>query len=117
MSGAIGQEVSRVDGPAKVTGAARYSGEIALPGLAYAQIVGAGIASGRITAIDTAAAERAEGVAGILTHHDMPKVNHVPLLPSLLGGPAPGETFFPMQDGVICYAGQPVAIVVADSLE
>jgi xanthine dehydrogenase YagR molybdenum-binding subunit len=117
MSGAIGQEISRVDGPAKVTGAARYSGEITLPDLAYAQIVGAGIASGRITAIDTAAAERAEGVAGILTHHDMPKVNHVPLLPSLLGGPAPGETFFPMQDDVIHYAGQPVAIVVADSLE
>ena len=117
MSGAIGQEVSRVDGPAKVTGAARYSGEIALPDLAYAQIVGAGIASGRIIAIDTAAAEHVPGVAGILTHHDMPKVNHVPLLPSLLGGPAPGETFFPMQDDVIHYAGQPVAIVIADNLE
>ena len=34
MSGAIGQEVSRVDGPLKVTGTARYSGEITLPGLA-----------------------------------------------------------------------------------
>jgi xanthine dehydrogenase YagR molybdenum-binding subunit len=56
MSGAIGQEVSRVDGRAKVTGAARYSGEIALPGLAHAEIVGAGIASGRITSIDTTAA-------------------------------------------------------------
>ena len=117
MSGAIGQEVSRVDGPAKVTGSARYSGEITLPGLAYAEIVGAGVASGRITSIDTAQAERAGGVAGILTHHNMPKVNHVPLVPSLLGGPAPGETFFPMQDDVIHYAGQPVALVVADSLE
>jgi xanthine dehydrogenase YagR molybdenum-binding subunit len=113
----IGQEVSRVDGPAKVTGSARYSGEITLPDLAYAEIVGAGIASGRITSIDTAQAERAEGVAGILTHRNMPKVNHVPLVPSLLGGPAPGETFFPMQDDVVHYAGQPVALVVADSLE
>jgi xanthine dehydrogenase YagR molybdenum-binding subunit len=117
MSRAIGQDVSRVDGPAKVTGAARYSGEIALPDLAYAQIVGAGVASGRITSIDTAQAERAEGVAGILTHRNMPKVNNVSLLPSLLGAPAPGETFFPMQDDVIHYAGQPVVIVVADSLE
>jgi xanthine dehydrogenase YagR molybdenum-binding subunit len=117
MIGAIGQEVSRVDGPAKVTGAARYSGEIALPDLTYAALVGAGIASGRVAAIDTTAAERAAGVAGILTSHTMPKVNHVPLLPSLLGGPAPGETFFPMQDDMIHYAGQPVAIVVADSLE
>jgi xanthine dehydrogenase YagR molybdenum-binding subunit len=117
MSGVIGQAVSRIDGPVKVTGSARYSGEIALPGLAYAEIVGARVASGRITSIDTAQAEDAEGVAGILTHRNMPKVNNVPLLPSLVGGPAPGETFFPMQDDVVHYAGQPVAIVVADSLE
>ena len=67
----------RVDGPAKVTGSARYSGEIALPDLAYAEIVGAGIASGRITSIDTGRAERADGVAGILTHRNLPKVNPV----------------------------------------
>jgi xanthine dehydrogenase YagR molybdenum-binding subunit len=116
MSGAVGQQVSRVDGPLKVTGSARYSGEITLPDLAYAQIVGAEVASGRIT-IDTSQAERAPGVAGILTQHNTPKVNQVPLVPSLLGGPAPGETFFPMQDDVIHYAGQPVAVVVADTLE
>ena len=117
MTGAIGQDITRVDGPAKVTGTARYSGEIALPGLAYAEVVGATIASGQVTVIDTAEAERADGVLRVLTARDMPKVNPVPLLPSLLGGPAPGETFFPMQDDVIHYAGQPVAIVVADSLE
>jgi xanthine dehydrogenase YagR molybdenum-binding subunit len=117
MSGVIGQEVSRVDGPAKVTGSAQYSGEIALPGLAYAEIVGAGVASGRVISIDTTDAARARGVVGILTHHNMPKVNPVPLIPSLMGGPAPGETFFPMQDDVVHYAGQPVAVVVADSLE
>jgi xanthine dehydrogenase YagR molybdenum-binding subunit len=116
MSGAVGQQVSRVDGPLKVTGTARYSGEITLPDLAYAQIVGAEVASGRIT-IDTSQAERAPGVAAILTQHNTPKVNQVPLVPSLLGGPAPGETFFPMQDDVIHYAGQPVAVVVADTLE
>jgi len=117
MTGAIGQEIRRVEGPAKVTGSAHYSGEIPLPDLAFAEIVGAGVASGRVTAIDTAAAERAGGVAGVLTHRNLPKVNRVPLLPSLVGGPAPGETFFPMQDDVVHYAGQPVAIVVADSLE
>jgi xanthine dehydrogenase YagR molybdenum-binding subunit len=117
MTAAIGQEVSRVDGPAKVRGQARYSGEIALPDLAYAAIVPAGIASGRVISIDTTEAERAEGVAGILTHRNTPKVNHVPLLPSLLGAPAPGETFFPMQDEAVHYAGQPVAVVIADALE
>jgi xanthine dehydrogenase YagR molybdenum-binding subunit len=113
MSGYIGQDIPRVEGPAKVTGSARYSGEITLPDLAYAQIVGARVASGRITSIDTTKAERTDGVAGILTHHNTPKVNQVPLVPSLLGGPAPGQTFFPMQDDVIHYAGQQVAVVVA----
>jgi xanthine dehydrogenase YagR molybdenum-binding subunit len=117
MSGYIGQDVPRVEGPEKVTGSARYSGEIATPDLAYAEIVGATIASGRVASVDTTAAERADGVVAVLTNRDMPEVSRVPLLPSLLGGPAPGETFFPMQDDVIHYTGQPVAIVVADSLE
>jgi xanthine dehydrogenase YagR molybdenum-binding subunit len=117
MSGAIGQDVRRVDGPAKVRGCARYSGEIMLPDLAYAHIVGAQIASGRVIEIDTSEAERSGGVAGIMTHRNTPKVNQPPLIPSLLGGPAPGETFFPMQDETVHYAGQPVAVVVADSLE
>ena len=56
-------------------------------------------------------------MAGILTHLNTAKVNTVPLIPSVMGGPAPGETFFPMQDDVVHYAGQPVAVVVADSLE
>ena len=65
MTGTIGQDITRVDGPAKVTGTARYSGEIALPGLAYAEIVGATIASGQVTVIDTAAgrARRRRGCA------------------------------------------------------
>ncbi len=117
MTAAIGQAVPRVDGPAKVTGTARYSGEVWLPDLAYAEIIGALIASGRVTGIDAAQAEQAPGVVAVLTRRSMPKVAAVPLLPSLLGGPAPGETFFPMQDDVIHYAGQPVAIVVADTLE
>ena len=117
MSGAIGRDVRRVDGPAKVRGCARYSGEIALPDLAYAEIVGAEIASGRVISIDTSAAERARGVDGIMTHRNTPKVNQPPLVPSLMGGRAPGETFFPMQDETVHYAGQPVAMVIADTLE
>jgi xanthine dehydrogenase YagR molybdenum-binding subunit len=117
MSGAIGTEISRVDGWAKVTGSARYSAEIPLPDLAHAELVGAAVASGRITGISTRQAERAVGVAGVLSHRTLPKVTQPPLIPSLLGGPAPGETFFPMQDDIVHYAGQPVALVVADSLE
>jgi xanthine dehydrogenase YagR molybdenum-binding subunit len=118
MSKAIGQPVDRVDGRAKVTGAGRYSAEIALPNIAYAILVGAEIASGRISLIDTSEAERAEGVLAVLTHQNLPKVaTQPPLFPSLWGHACPGETFFPMQDEVVHYAGQPVALVIADGLE
>jgi xanthine dehydrogenase YagR molybdenum-binding subunit len=118
MTTAIGQPVDRVDGHAKVTGGGRYSAEIALPGMAYAVLVGADVASGRISEIRATEAERADGVLAVLTHQNLAKIAaQPPLFPSLFGHAAPGETFFPMQDEVVHYAGQPVAIVVADSLE
>ena len=118
MTSAIGQPLERVDGRAKVTGRARYSAEIALPRMTYAVLVGASIPSGRITSIDTGNAEHAEGVLAILTHHNLRKIaTQPPLFPSLFGHAAPGETFFPMQSDVVHYAGQPVAVVVADTIE
>jgi xanthine dehydrogenase YagR molybdenum-binding subunit len=118
MSPAIGRPVNRVDGREKVTGAAQYSGEIRLPGLVHAAILGATIPSGRVTAIDDDPARAVGGVLAVLTHRNLPKIVGEPrLLPSLVGGPAPGQSFFPMQDDLVHYAGQPVAIVVADSLE
>lgn len=115
---AIGQPVDRVDGVAKVTGTGRYSAEINLTNTAYAVLVGAHIASGQITDIDTSEAQRTEGVLAVLTHRNLPRVATRPrLLPSLAGQAAPGESFFPMQDDVVHYAGQPVAVIVADTLE
>jgi xanthine dehydrogenase YagR molybdenum-binding subunit len=95
MSGYIGQDVSRVDRGAKVTGSARSSGEIALPDLAHAEMSAPGAASGRITSIDLRACR---GRGRVLTHRNMPKIDRVPLVPSFMGGQGPGETFFPMQD-------------------
>src|SRR5436305_13046232 len=107
----IGQPVDRVDGVAKVSGAGRYSAEITLSNTAYAVLVGAQVASGRITNIDTSEANKAEGVLAVLTHLNLPRVATQPrLLPSLAGHSAPGESFFPMQDEVVRYAGQPVAV-------
>src|SRR6185437_6264443 len=118
MTGVVGQPVSRLDGYEKTTGNARYTGEIFLPNLAYAAIVGATVPSGTITAIDSSAARAADGVVGVLTHENLPKIAGEPhLLPSLAGGPAPGQSFFPLQDAEVHYYGQPVAIVVADSYE
>lgn len=54
----------------------------------------------------------------MLTHQNLPKIPGTPhLLPSLAGHAAPGESFFPLQDDVVHYFGQPVAVVIADSLE
>jgi xanthine dehydrogenase YagR molybdenum-binding subunit len=108
----------RIDGRDKVTGAARYSAEVQVPGVTYMAIVGATIASARIRVMDASAALASDGVLGVITHEDLPKIAAPPhLLPSLLGQPAPGMSFFPMQDDVVHYAGQPVALVVADSYE
>ena len=52
----IGTAVSRVDGKAKVTGAAKYAGEFNVAGLAYGVVVTSTIAKGKIAAIDTSAA-------------------------------------------------------------
>lgn len=118
MTSAIGQPIERVDGRMKVTGAARYTADLAPKHVAYAVAVGARVACGRVSAIHAREAERAPGVLAVFTHRNLPKVAAVPrLFPSLFGRAAPGETFFPMQDDEVHYAGQPVALVVADSLE
>ncbi|MGW3604654.1 xanthine dehydrogenase family protein molybdopterin-binding subunit [Micromonospora sp. NPDC005161] len=118
MSPAIGATLNRVDGRAKVRGEARYSAEVPVTGLVHGVLVGATVASGRITAIDTVEAERADGVLAVFTHRNLDRVATVPkLLPSLAGLAAPGQTFFPMQDETIHYAGQPIALVVADTIE
>jgi xanthine dehydrogenase YagR molybdenum-binding subunit len=115
---AIGTPVTRVDGRDKVTGGARYSAEIQIPGIAYMTIVNATVASGRVVSIDGSRALATEGVVDLITHERVPKIAAEPhLLPSLLGQPAPGMSFFPMQDDAVHYAGQPVALVVAESYE
>ncbi|GIH14506.1 xanthine dehydrogenase family protein molybdopterin-binding subunit [Rugosimonospora africana] len=118
MSPAIGGTLARLDGRAKVSGSARYSGEVPIPHLAHAVLIGAPVANARITAVDATEAEQSAGVLAVLTHLNLPKVAMQPsLLPSLAGLAAPGHTFFPMQDDTVHYAGQHVAVVVADTLE
>ena len=64
----IGTPKSRVDGHAKVTGAAKYAGEFNAPGFAYGSVVASPIARGHITHIDASDALRVEGVIDVLTH-------------------------------------------------
>jgi xanthine dehydrogenase YagR molybdenum-binding subunit len=112
---AIGQPISRVDGRLKVTGRARYTADIPLAGATHAAIVHSAIANGRTVSIDTAAAEKAPGVLAVLTHHNMPRVNPTPKPWSHLH--PHGQEYLPLQDDLIHYAGQPIALVVAATLD
>src|SRR5262249_20927730 len=81
-------------------------------------IVNATIASGRVRSIDATAALAADGVVAVLDHRTIGRIAAPPhLLPSLLGQAAPGASFFPLQDEQVNYPGQPVALVLAESLE
>jgi len=110
----IGSSVDRIDGRPKVTGAAAYAGDVTLPGLVHAVVVGSEIAHGRVARIDTEAATRATGVLGVFTHENMPRLARQPVWNLLK---VTGMSFAPMQRDTIEYAGQAVAIVVAETLE
>ena len=68
----IGRSISRIDGHAKVTGAAKYAAEFNVPGLAHGSVVTSRIAKGRILRIDASDALRVEGVIDVLTHENRP---------------------------------------------
>jgi xanthine dehydrogenase YagR molybdenum-binding subunit len=116
MAPYIGTATSRVDGFAKVTGGAKYAAEYNVPGLAHASVVGATIAKGRITRIDTSAALRVEGVTAVLTHENRPpmadndQVYKDEIAPD-------GSPFRPLYDNRIMFNGQPIALVVAETWE
>ncbi|WP_029011396.1 aldehyde oxidoreductase molybdenum-binding subunit PaoC [Azospirillum halopraeferens] len=104
----VGVPHDRIDGPAKVTGTAPYAYERhdAAPDAAYGWIVGSAIARGRITAIDTRAAEAAPGVLGVVTHENAGPLGKGRFNTAhLLGGPA------------IEHYDQALALVVAETLE
>ena len=105
----------RVDGPLKVTGQARYAAEFKLPGLTYASLDQSTIPAGRVLAIDTTEAGQVPGVLGILTSRNMPRLSPPPS--DLIGKGQPGEPYVPLQDDVVHWSGQHLAVVVAEALE
>src|SRR5262245_259131 len=112
----IGQPVNRVDGPAKVTGGAKYAAEHNIPNLVYGVVVSSAVARGRITRIDAADAIKLPGVLEVLTHENAPR------LPSLDASQfdavaSPGSLFVPLQHNEITFSLQPVALALADNFE
>ena len=115
----IGPPKNRVDGWLKVTGAAKYSVEFEVPKCAYGWTVESNLAKGKIASIDTTAALGVPGVLAVLTHQNAPKLKSpLPGAKSrqMVGG-IRNEDRFPLSDATVHYAGQYVALVVAQTLE
>jgi xanthine dehydrogenase YagR molybdenum-binding subunit len=113
----IGQPVSRVDGPAKVTGQAIYAAEFNVRNVAHAALVHSTIASGRILGLDTAAAEDAPGVLAVLSHLNAGRLPYHKVAKPPPVDPKAGEQLHVFQGPEVLFAGQPVAVVVAETRE
>ncbi|MEU0342395.1 xanthine dehydrogenase family protein molybdopterin-binding subunit [Streptomyces bobili] len=111
---AVGAPLSRVDGRLKVTGKARYAAEFDVDGAVHAVIVDASIGRGRITSIDTGAAEAQPGVLRVIHHGNAPKL---PYRDNSGSNNLPGRRLRVFQDDKVLFHGQPVAVVVATTLE
>jgi xanthine dehydrogenase YagR molybdenum-binding subunit len=111
----IGQPVPRVDGRAKVTGGARYAADFNQKNQAYAVIVSATAGLGRVTAIDDAPVLKMPGVVAVITHRNAPRLPYRPHKAGI--DPAVGERLHVLQDDRVRFYGQPVAVIVANTMD
>jgi xanthine dehydrogenase YagR molybdenum-binding subunit len=104
----VGQPHDRIDGPLKTTGRAPYAYERhdVVPNQAYGYVLGAGIAKGRIVAMDVSRARRAPGVLAIVTTLDMPRLGRGRMNYAFLFGGAEVQHYH-----------QAIAVVVAETFE
>ncbi|HST84858.1 MAG TPA: molybdopterin cofactor-binding domain-containing protein, partial [Kineosporiaceae bacterium] len=107
--------MSRVDGRLKVTGKAKYAAEHDIDGTVHAVIVDSAVGRGRITGIDSRAALAQPGVLNVITHLNAPRLAYQPNPGS--NNPVGGERLHVLQDDQIRFHGQPVAVVVAATLD
>ena len=111
----IGQPIPRVDGPLKVSGTATYTSDHNFPGMLYAVPVPSTIAKGAIIGLDTSAAEKMPGVKAMFHRENIGHFFRVPPTPDF--SIVIDERRTPLEDDVIRYYGQYVAVAVAESLE
>lgn len=111
--GFVGQPVDRIDGHAKVTGAARYAADAPVGDLLFAVIVQSTVAGGRIAEIDETQTRAVPGVVEVLTYRNAPKV---PAFAFEFTLPI-SEQLAPLQSDEIHYDGQHVALVIAETFE
>ncbi|MFE2500379.1 molybdopterin-dependent oxidoreductase [Streptomyces rubiginosohelvolus] len=109
---AVGRNPGAPAGPLVVTGTARYTFDVDVPGLLHMKLLRSPHPHARIVSVDTSAALRVPGVHLVLTHHDAPE-----RLYSTARHEHPTEDpdDTRLLDDTVRYIGQRVAAVVADS--
>jgi len=106
----IGKPQPRPDGRIKVTGGAAYAADHRADGMLHAAYVTAPVSAGRVLAVNAARALAQSSVVRVLTAADMPRLGDAP-------SPPRASRFWPMQGDEVRHEGQPVAIVLAETLE
>src|SRR5215475_8685261 len=109
----IGQPLTRRDGILKVTGRAPYAADHHPPGMLFAVLAGSSIARGRVSFLDVAAAKCHPGVVDVMTPAHKPRLA---LDPDAKSDPFTFRMELLQNDGVR-YANQPIAVVIAETLE
>ncbi|MDL5200021.1 xanthine dehydrogenase family protein molybdopterin-binding subunit [Streptomyces sp. ALI-76-A] len=110
----VGTAHTRVEGRDKITGAARYAGEIPFASLAHGWLVLSTVARGRVRAVEDGPVLAMPGVVAVLHHQNAPRVD-IDFV-GLLGVP-PDPTAAVFQHDRVPHRGWPVALVVADTSE
>ncbi|MBM3914681.1 MAG: xanthine dehydrogenase family protein molybdopterin-binding subunit [Sphingomonadales bacterium] len=114
----IENDSPRADAVEKVTGRAKYSAEHRIDNIAYGVFVCSTIAKGTITAIEEGPARAADGVLDVISYKNCPSTpGYEPLQADGSKNPKQWWGLKVLHDNIVRFYGQPVALVVADSLE
>jgi carbon-monoxide dehydrogenase large subunit len=112
----IGQAIVRREDPALLTGRGRFLDDVTPPGTLHAFVVRSPVAHARITGVDVTAAREAPGVAAVLTATDLTGLGPMPGAEGLPPGSA-NPVLPVLASRKVVWAGQPVALVVAETSE
>ena len=104
----VGQSVKRREDPRLLSGHGRYADDVSLPGQLHVAFLRSDVPAGTIRGIDTSAAKNVPGVQAVLTASDLGEA----MAPNQPAMPLP---FLPLAADEVCFAGDPIAMVVASS--
>src|ERR687891_1894541 len=106
----VGSRVKRREDPRLIQGRGTYVDDVKIAGLQHIAFKRSDVAHGRLRSIDTSAAEAMEGVEAVFTGRQMAEM----LPPMPIGTPFPSPEHRAVAVDTVRYAGEPVAVVVAN---